>query len=126
VPDKRWPVLARKLGETVGRHGPALGPDGYAALRLLVVSLGERFAAIDACGLPDTLAHGDFHAGNARSDGDHRTLIDWGDSFIGHPGFDARQRRDGEQGGHAPGQPPASAPARAVNDGAYLDSSCPI
>jgi hypothetical protein len=55
----------------------------------LVDSLEERFAAIDACGLPDTLGHGDFHAGNARSDGNHRTLIDRSDSFIGHPGFDA-------------------------------------
>jgi Phosphotransferase enzyme family len=89
VPDKRWPVMARKIRETVGQHGSGQGPDLNAALWSLVDSLGERFAAIDACGLPDTLAHGDFHAGNARSDGDHRTLIDWGDSYIGHPGFDA-------------------------------------
>jgi hypothetical protein len=89
VPDKRWPVLASRVRDTVVRHGPGLGRKLNAALRSVVDSLEDRFAAIDACGLPDTLGHGDFHAGNARSDGNHRTLIDWGDSFIGHPGFDA-------------------------------------
>jgi Phosphotransferase enzyme family len=89
VPDKRWPVLARRIRNTVARHDPDLRPPLNAALRSLVDSLEERFAAIDACGLPDTLGHGDFHAGNARSDGTRRMLIDWGDSFVGHPGFDA-------------------------------------
>jgi hypothetical protein len=89
VPDKRWPVLARRVRDTVARYGPGLGPDLYTALRSMVDGLDERFAQIDACGLPDTLGHGDFHAGNARGDGRHRTLIDWGDSFVGHPGFDA-------------------------------------
>jgi hypothetical protein len=89
VPDKRWPVLARGIRDTVTLHGQDLGPDLHTALRSMVDGLHERFAEIDACGLPDTLGHGDFHAGNARSDGQRRTLIDWGDSFVGHPGFDA-------------------------------------
>jgi Phosphotransferase enzyme family len=89
VPDKRWPVLARKIRDTVGWHGAGLGDHAKVALWSLVDGLGDRFAAIEACGLPDTLGHGDFHAGNARSDGNHRTLIDWGDSYVGHPGFDA-------------------------------------
>ncbi len=89
VPDKRWPALGAAIRATVARHGPDLGPDTYAALRSMVDGLDERFAAIDACALPDTLVHGDFHPGNTRSDGTGRTLLDWGDSFVGHPGFDA-------------------------------------
>src|SRR5439155_20796251 len=45
------------------------------------------------CGLPDTLCHGDFHPGNARGD---RVLLDWGDSFVGHPGFDALRIVEGQ------------------------------
>ncbi|HET8659944.1 MAG TPA: aminoglycoside phosphotransferase family protein [Micromonosporaceae bacterium] len=89
VPDRRWPALMGKVRDTVARHGPGLGPELAAALRALVDGLDARLAAVDECGLPDTLGHGDFHAGNARGDGSDRTLIDWGDSFVGHPGFDA-------------------------------------
>jgi Phosphotransferase enzyme family len=78
VPDKRWPALGRRIRATVAEYG---GPP--------LDQLDDQFAEIDACGLSDTLVHGDFHAGNARSDGHRRTLIDWGDSFVGHPGFDA-------------------------------------
>jgi Phosphotransferase enzyme family len=39
-------------------------------------------------GLPDTLVHGDLHSGNVCGTPAERTIIDWGDSFIGHPGFD--------------------------------------
>jgi hypothetical protein len=89
VPDKRWPVLASRLAETVTRHGPGLGPELNAALQSLMEGLDSRLSAIGSCGLPDTLGHGDFHSGNARGDGEHRVIIDWGDSFVGHPGFDA-------------------------------------
>jgi aminoglycoside phosphotransferase (APT) family kinase protein len=89
VPDRRRPALARAIRDSVARHGPDLGREADAALRSLLDGLDERFAAIDACGLPDTLVHGDFHPGNTRSDGTGRTLLDWGDSFVGHPGFDA-------------------------------------
>lgn len=44
----------------------------------------RRFEQLAECGLPDTLVHGDFHAGNWRGD----TLLDWGDSGFGHPLFD--------------------------------------
>jgi aminoglycoside/choline kinase family phosphotransferase len=46
-------------------------------------------AAVGRLGLPDTLVHGDFHAGNvALSDG--RTVIfDWSDAAIGNPLVDA-------------------------------------
>src|SRR3712207_8428493 len=48
-----------------------------------------------ACGIGDTLVHGDFHPGNVRVDGASITLIDWGDAFVGHPGFDALRLTDG-------------------------------
>jgi hypothetical protein len=74
VPDRRSPILAAKIHATVTRHGdPAL-----------LAGLDERLAAIAACGMPDTLVHGDFHPGNVRGS----VILDWGDSFIGHPGFD--------------------------------------
>jgi hypothetical protein len=83
VPDRRGPNLAAPLLDVARRYGADV-PD----LDHLVAGLPERLAAVAACGLPDTLVHGDFHAGNARSDGTVRTLIDWGDSFVGHPAFD--------------------------------------
>jgi aminoglycoside phosphotransferase (APT) family kinase protein len=66
-----------------------MSPAELRALDALVAGLPERLAAIDACGLPATLVHGDFHPGNWRGDAEHLTLIDWGDSFAGHPLFDA-------------------------------------
>lgn len=56
-------------------------------LERLIDGLPERFAAIEECGLPDTLVHGDLHPGNVRV-GDRLTIMDWGDCHIGHPAFD--------------------------------------
>jgi hypothetical protein len=81
VPDLRAPRLAALVRDVVARHG---GPD----LDNLLAGLDERLAAIEGCGLPDTLVHGDFHAGNVRGFPDRRTIIDWGDSVIGHPAID--------------------------------------
>src|SRR5439155_18060224 len=41
-----------------------------------------------ACGLPETLVHGDFHPGNFRGDIALLVLLDWGDSGVGHPLLD--------------------------------------
>jgi phosphotransferase family enzyme len=60
--------------------------DGLAGL---VDELPERRTAIDECGLPDTLVHGDLHPGNVRTDeGGRLTIMDWGDCTIGHPALD--------------------------------------
>lgn len=66
----------------------ALPPDTIAPIRELVASLPDRLADLAACGLPDTLVHGDNHPGNFRSDGSGLVLLDWGDSGIGHPMLD--------------------------------------
>ena len=50
----------------------------------LMAELPRRFEQLEPCGLPNTLVHGDFHAGNWRG----ATLLDWGDSGFGHPLFD--------------------------------------
>ena len=58
-------------------------PEAFAETRLEVLH-----AAIDACGLPDTLVHGDFHPGNVRGEAGRLPVLDWGDSGIGHPLLD--------------------------------------
>jgi hypothetical protein len=82
VPDLRGDNLIAALTGVVARHGQD------ARLDALVDGLADRLATVDKCGLPDTLVHGDLHPGNVRSDGQRRAIIDWGDSFLGHPAFD--------------------------------------
>ena len=61
-----------------------------AGLPELIDDLPRRLAEVDGCGLPDTLVHGDLHPGNVRTDDDGTlTILDWGDSAIGNPAFDA-------------------------------------
>jgi Phosphotransferase enzyme family len=83
VPDLRGPALTEIITAVVDEYAP-----GQPELADLVAGLPDRWAAIDACGLPDTLVHGDLHPGNARGDETHQVVLDWGDSFVGHPGFD--------------------------------------
>jgi hypothetical protein len=84
VPDARAAVLAPRL-RAVATPAAATVP----GLGALLDSLDDRLSAIDACGVPDTLVHGDLHPGNVRvSPTGDRTIIDWGDASVGHPGFD--------------------------------------
>jgi Ser/Thr protein kinase RdoA (MazF antagonist) len=59
-----------------------------ARLARFVGALPSRLAAITEAGPGDTLVHGDFHPGNFRGDGRALTLLDWGDSAVGHPLLD--------------------------------------
>jgi Ser/Thr protein kinase RdoA (MazF antagonist) len=79
VPDRRGPRFAAFVrGALAGHDLDALVPD-----------LDARLGALADCGLPDTLVHGDLHAGNARlRDGAPPVVFDWGDSSLGHPAFD--------------------------------------
>lgn len=59
-----------------------------ATLDALVADLPARLDALAACGLPETLVHGDFHPGNWRFGSGGLVLLDWGDAGVGHPLFD--------------------------------------
>jgi hypothetical protein len=88
LPDWRGPALSHAIGSAVERTAAELTAEELARLETFVTSLPGRFAALAGCGLPDTLVHGDFHPGNARGDGRTVTLLDWGDSGVGHPLLD--------------------------------------
>jgi len=62
--------------------------DTIEGLGELIENLPQRLAAIAACGVPDTLVHGDLHPGNVRVDGDVLVIMDWGDAVVGHPAYD--------------------------------------
>jgi Phosphotransferase enzyme family len=88
VPDGRAHELGPALAHLVARCGNEIGLKERRALNRLISGLPDRLAEIDACGLPPTLVHGDFHPGNFRGEAGSLVLMDWGDSFIGHPLFD--------------------------------------
>jgi hypothetical protein len=70
--------------------------DSIDGLSELIDELPERLKAIDECGLPDTLVHGDLHPGNVRTDPAGRlTIMDWGDCTIGHPAVDILRLTEG-------------------------------
>ncbi len=90
LPDWRAPAFARAAADLVGRVDVRFELDERTldALDALVADLPRRLADLAECGLPETLVHGDFHAGNWRSGSDRPVLVDWGDSGVGHPMFD--------------------------------------
>ncbi|MES2342604.1 MAG: aminoglycoside phosphotransferase family protein [Pseudomonadota bacterium] len=89
LPDWRAPALTQAIGMVFERTAPQLSTKNRGALAAFVADLPRRFADLAACGLPDTLAHGDFHPGNLRGQGEKLTLLDWGDSGLGHPLLDS-------------------------------------
>jgi Ser/Thr protein kinase RdoA (MazF antagonist) len=88
LPDWRGPALRALATDVVERHAPELVSDERDALDRLLATFDARTAEIDACGLPITIVHGDFHPGNLRGDPDAPTLLDWGDCGVGHPLLD--------------------------------------
>jgi Ser/Thr protein kinase RdoA (MazF antagonist) len=90
LPDWRARPLTRLVEALVSRSDvrAQLLSEELTALDVLVGSLPDRFAALDACGIPETLVHGDFHPGNWRYDGRSLVLLDWGDVGVGHPMLD--------------------------------------
>jgi hypothetical protein len=102
LPDWRGPVLGAAITGLVERRSAELPADVVAGLGAFLDGLPARLEAVAACGLPDTLVHGDFHPGNVRGGGDLRgdedggagagnhalTLLDWGDCGVGNPLLD--------------------------------------
>ena len=88
LPDWSGPALITAISDVAGRTSEELSQDELALLQHFVSGLANRLTALDSCGMPDTLVHGDFHPGNFRATERTLTLLDWGDSGIGHPLLD--------------------------------------
>jgi Ser/Thr protein kinase RdoA (MazF antagonist) len=88
LPDWRAQALPPAVADVVERTAEELSFADRATLDLFERTLPQRLADVAACGLDDTLVHGDFWPGNLRGDERSLTLLDWGDSGIGHPLLD--------------------------------------
>jgi Ser/Thr protein kinase RdoA (MazF antagonist) len=86
LPDYRGPALTAAIADVLART--ELAVDDRRLLCDFVDGLPARFAEVSACGLPDTLVHGDLHPGNFRGDAQTLALLDWGDAGVGHPLLD--------------------------------------
>ncbi|WP_436759715.1 phosphotransferase family protein [Streptosporangium sp. V21-05] len=77
--------------------GEAGGDLDTGELRLahrLAGRLPSLVAALESCGLPCTLVHGDFHPGNWVSGPRGTVVLDLADSHYGHPALDGLRPRD--------------------------------
>lgn len=88
APDWRLSPLEALAEDVVARTAHELDPSDVRVLEALVRNLPERLDEVAACGIPDTLVHGDFHPGNVRGTDDRLVLLDWGDCSVGHPLLD--------------------------------------
>jgi len=88
LPDWRAESFTALADDVMARAAAQLNATTRSALERLVRDLPARFAAVKACGIPDSLVHGDFHPGNFRGDGTRLVLLDWGDCGLGHPMLD--------------------------------------
>lgn len=90
LPDWRAEALPALAARTVAATDLDTGT--RHTLDRLLADLPKRLQEVAACGLPDTLVHGDFHPGNAVGlrRGRHLQvrLLDWGDAGVGHPLLD--------------------------------------
>ncbi|MFF2660540.1 aminoglycoside phosphotransferase family protein [Kitasatospora sp. NPDC058032] len=73
--------------------GSELTAGELAAARALAGRLPALVEELAACGLPETVVHGDFHPGNWRSDGGGPVVLDFADACLGHPVADALRPR---------------------------------
>jgi aminoglycoside phosphotransferase (APT) family kinase protein len=90
APDRRLATLRALGGELVAREDirGQLSAEEARALDGFLETLDERTFALAACGVPETLIHGDFHPGNLMHEGGRIVVVDWTDGCIGHPYFD--------------------------------------
>ncbi|MFJ6770746.1 aminoglycoside phosphotransferase family protein [Kitasatospora sp. NPDC091257] len=70
-----------------------LTPEELDRLAGFAADLPGLLDRLAACGLPETLLHGDFHPGNWRSDGGSTVVVDYADSCLGHPALDGLRPR---------------------------------
>jgi hypothetical protein len=77
-----------------GEAGAELTADELSRARLMFDQLPSLVDRLTECGLPNTVVHGDFHPGNWRSAGEGTVLVDFADSYYGHPAFDGLRPAD--------------------------------
>ncbi|MFC6155417.1 aminoglycoside phosphotransferase family protein [Kribbella jiaozuonensis] len=89
-------LLPASLADEVAALIPrvALSDEEVRSLVDLVDRLPAIVDELESAGLPITLVNGDFHPGNWRSDGTRRVIVDWADTFVGHPATDIRRLLD--------------------------------
>jgi len=85
-PDRRLPLLLPELFAASGR--PLLTEEQWSALERSRPQLEHAVEVLAGAGLPDTLVHGDFHAGNVRGSDVGWTIYDWTDGCLSHPLLD--------------------------------------
>ncbi|MFF3439201.1 phosphotransferase family protein [Streptosporangium sp. NPDC002721] len=93
--DRTPEVMAALVGGLL--DGEAGGDLDTGELRLahrLAGRLPSLIAALESCGLPRTLVHGDFHPGNWVSGPRGPVVLDLADSHYGHPALDGLRPRD--------------------------------
>jgi Ser/Thr protein kinase RdoA (MazF antagonist) len=89
--DRRRAVLADQIRDLLdGPVGRELSSEELATAH----GLEERWPALEECGLPDTIVHGDFHPGNWRSDGGPPVVVDFADAHMGNPVLDGLRACD--------------------------------
>ncbi|MEX2278400.1 MAG: aminoglycoside phosphotransferase family protein [Cucumibacter sp.] len=88
LPDWREQRLTDLIEDVFVRTQLQLDARDCTSLEKFLDELPRRFAELDACGIEDSLVHGDFHPGNVRELDGTLTLLDWGDAGIGHPMLD--------------------------------------
>ncbi|MEO7745476.1 MAG: aminoglycoside phosphotransferase family protein [Actinomycetota bacterium] len=88
LPDWRGEPFAAAAAVMLERTADQLDLATRRTCERVVAGLPARFAALEACGVPDTLVHGDFHPGNLIGDDTHLALLDWGDCGVGNPLLD--------------------------------------
>jgi len=88
VPDRRLSTVVDRAAAVLEQWGSSIEPAERRSLEAVMAGLPARVAAIADCGVPDTLVHGDFHAGNVAGRLGGYVILDWGDSFVGHPLLD--------------------------------------
>jgi hypothetical protein len=88
LPDWRGPALSAAIASLVDRRRAELAPHVVEVLDAFVAGLGAPFVAVAACRVPDTLVHGDYQPGHVRGSPFRLTMLDWGDTGVGHPLLD--------------------------------------
>lgn len=89
IPRRPPEVLLEELPRLLdGEAGAQLTTEELAAACVLLDRLPGLLAEVAAAGLPSTLVHADLHPGNLRGRGADTMIIDWADSYLGHPAAD--------------------------------------